>query len=281
LVALLVHCPRGNEYIIGDRAHAFLLEAGGATTLGSIVPRALANQPDGTINLDEVEMAIRPDNVHFPRTRLICLENSHNRCGGAVLTPEYISSISQLADRRGLAVHLDGARIFNAAMALRVDVKQLTRDVDSVMFCLSKGLSAPVGSILCGDGDFVGEALRIRKMVGGGMRQVGVIAAAGIVALETMVERLAEDHANARRLAGGLCDIPGFSLSLDSVQTNIVIFELTSTHVTAAELTAGLAERGVQLLPIGGSRFRAVTHRGIEARDIDTALNATREVVAK
>ena len=281
LVALLAHCQRGNEYIIGDMSHAFLLECGGATTLGSIIPRAVANQPDGTLRLDDVEMAIRPENVHFPRTRLICLENTHNRCGGAVLTPEYASSIYQLARRRGLVVHLDGARIFNAAVALDVDVKQLTKEADSVTFCLSKGLSAPVGSVLCGDSDFIAEGLRLRKMVGGGMRQVGILAAAGIVALETTVDRLAEDHANARRLAEGLSEIPGFALSLDRVQTNIVIFELTSTHLAAAELAARLSRRGVQLLAIGGNRFRAVTHRGIEAQDIDTALAATREVMAE
>ncbi len=279
LVALLTHCGRGDEFIVGDLAHTFLYEAGGSAALGGIHPRTVPNQPDGTLRLDDVEAAIRPENIHFPRTRLICLENTHNRCGGVALTPEYTRAVCELAHRHGLAVHLDGARIFNAAIALGVDVKELTKDVDSVMFCLSKGLAAPVGSVLCGSRDFIAEALRARKMVGGGMRQAGIIAAAGIVALETMVERLADDHVNARRLAEGLAETPGLSVDMDRVQTNIVIFELVSDRLTPAEFVARLAERGVKLLAIGGNRLRAVTHYGIEAQDIEIALAAVREVM--
>ncbi len=279
LVALLTHCGRGDEFILGHISHTFLYEAGGSAALGGIHPRTVPNQPDGTLNLADVEAAIRPENVHFPRSRLICLENTHNRCGGAVLTPEYTQAVCDLAHRHGLAVHLDGARVFNAAVALGIDVKELVTDVDSVQFCLSKGLSAPVGSLLCGDEDFIYEARRSRKIVGGGMRQAGVIAAAGIVALEQMVDRMAEDHANARRLAEGLAEMPELAVDLDSVQTNIVIFELVSERLTPAELAARLAERGVKLLAIEGRRLRAVTHHGIEADDIEIALAAAREVM--
>jgi threonine aldolase len=281
LVALLTHCGRGDEFIVGHIAHTFLYEAGGSAALGGIHPRTVPNQPDGTLDLADVETAIRAENVHFPRTRLICLENTHNRCGGAVLTPEYTKAACQLAQRHGLAVHLDGARIFNAAVALGVDVKELVEDVDSVQFCLSKGLSAPVGSVVCGDEEFIREARRGRKIVGGGMRQAGIIAAAGVVALEQMVDRLAEDHANARLLAEGMAEIPGLAINLDRVQTNIVIFEVASERLTPSEFAAKLGEGGVKLLPIGGHRLRAVTHYGIEADDIEVALAVVREVMER
>ena len=279
LVALLAHCGRGDEFIVGHIAHTFLYEAGGSAALGSIHHRTVLNQPDGTLDLADVEAAIRGDNVHYPRSRLICLENTHNRCGGAVLTPEYTKAVCQLAQRHGLAVHLDGARVFNAAVALGVDVKELVEDVDSVQFCLSKGLSAPVGSVVCGDEEFIHEARRSRKIVGGGMRQAGIIAAAGIVALQQMVDRLAEDHANARLLAEGLAGISGLAVNLDRVQTNIVIFEVASERLTPSEFAAKLGERGVKLSAIGGRALRAVTHYGIEADDIEVALAVVREVM--
>jgi threonine aldolase len=279
LVALLTHCGRGHEVILGDLSHTFLYEAGGSSALGGIHPRTVPNQPDGTLDLDDIEAAIRGENPHYPRTRLICLENTHNRCGGAVLRPEYMAAVRRIADRHGVAVHLDGARIFNAAVALGLPASELTKDVDSVTFCLSKGLSAPVGSVLCGSADFTYEARRARKIVGGGMRQAGIIAAAGIVALEEMVDRLAEDHANAKRLARGLADMPGIAIDPDSVQTDIVIFELARDDMTPAELADGLREQGVLLSPIGGRRLRAVTHYGIEVTDIDAALRAFRDVL--
>jgi len=279
LVALLTHCGRGHEVILGDLSHTFLYEAGGSSALGGIHPRTVPNQPDGTLDLDDIEAAIRGENPHYPRTRLICLENTHNRCGGAVLRPEYMAAVRRIADRHGVAVHLDGARIFNAAVALGLPASELTKDVDSVTFCLSKGLSAPVGSVLCGSADFIYEARRARKIVGGGMRQAGIIAAAGIVALEEMVDQLAEDHANAKRLAQGLADMPGIAIDPDSVQTDIVIFELARDDMTPAELADGLREQGILLSPIGGRRLRAVTHYGIEVTDIDAALRAFRDVL--
>jgi threonine aldolase len=279
LTALLTHAQRGHEILVGDRAHSFLYEAGSSAALGSLHPRTLPNQPDGTIRLDQLEAAIRPDDPHYPRTRLICLENTHNRCGGTVLTPEYTDAVGELARRHGLAVHLDGARLFNAAVALGVDAPVLTRSVDSVQFCLSKGLSAPVGSLLCGPRAFIAEARRWRKAVGGGMRQAGILAAAGIVALTEMVERLADDHANARRLAEGLAAIPGFALQPEVVRTNIVYWEVARAAIMPAEVARRLGEHGVLVLAVGARAMRAVTHYGIEAEDIERALSAAQAVM--
>ena len=279
LVCLLTHCGRGDEFILGHIAHTFLYEAGGSAALGGLHPHTISNQPDGTLDLGDVEAAIRGDNIHFPHTRLICLENTHNRCGGAALSVEYTHSLCELAHSRHIAVHLDGARIFNAAIALGVDVEELTRNVDSVAFCLSKGLSCPVGSLVCGSADFVAEARRNRKMVGGGMRQAGIIAAAGVVALEEMIDRLAEDHANARRLAEGLAEIAGLSIDLERVQTNIVYFDLLDGGLEPDQFLARLGQGGVKVSSTGPRRFRAVAHYGIEAEDIEKALAVVRRVV--
>ena len=279
LVALLTHCGRGDEIIVGDRAHIFLYEAGGASALGSIHSRQVPNRPDGTLDLGQVEDAVRGDNPHFPRSRLLCLENTHNRCGGACLAPDYMGQARRLADKHGLQIHLDGARVFNAAVALGVDVRELVRHADSVGFCLSKGLSAPVGSVLCGSSDFIRRARRNRKVVGGGMRQAGIIAAAGVVALEQMVDRLADDHANARRLAAGLAAIPGIGLDPARVQSNIVIFDLLDGAPEPAEFSRQLAGRGVKMSLVGGRQVRAVTHHGIEAAHIEQALAAVAQAM--
>jgi threonine aldolase len=279
LVCILTHCARGEEVILGDRSHTFLYESGGMSALGGIHPRTISNQPDGTMRLEDIRAAIRGPNVHFPRTRLICLENTHNRCNGSALTCEYVDSVAELAKEHGLSVHLDGARIFNAAVALGLDAKELTRSVDSVSFCLSKGLSAPVGSVVCGSSEFIAEARRTRKVLGGGMRQSGVIAAAGITALEEMVDRLAEDHENARRLAEGIAAIRGLSIDPATVQTDIVYFELAGNRLTADELVPKLGKKGIKILCVGPSRFRAVTHYGISAEDIDLTVKALGEVM--
>jgi len=279
LVCALTHCARGEEAILGDRSHMFINEAGGMSALGGIHPHIIPNQPDGTMRLQSIEDAIRGDNLHYPRTRLICLENTHNRCNGSPLTPEYTGSVVALARHRGLSTHLDGARIFNAAIALGVDVKELTRGVDSVIFCLSKGLAAPVGSMVCGSCAFIAEARRNRKILGGGMRQAGVIAAAGIVALEQMVDRLAEDHANACRLAAGIAEIPGLSIDLTRAQTNIIYFDLDSDRLAAGEFLSRMEQKGIKLLPTGGSSFRMVTHHEIRSENIDTALAALGSVM--
>jgi len=281
LVSLLTHCGRGDEVIMGDKAHSFLYEAQGASVLGGIAVRTVPNLPNGMLDPADVEAAIREDNVHFPRTRLICLENTHNRCGGAVLTPAQMATIREIARRHGLAVHLDGARIFNAAVALGIEAKEIAAQADSVQFCFSKGLSAPVGSAICGSAEFIKAARRNRKIVGGGMRQAGVIAAAAIVALEQMVERLAEDHENARILAEGLAEIPGFEVDLSTVQTNIIIFGLTDTRVSAKDVVRALAAEGVKIGVIDARHFRAVTHYGITREDIDVALMVARKVMSR
>ena len=281
LVALLTHCARGDEVIVGDKAHTFVNEVGGMAALGGIQPRTLTNQPDGTLALDDLRAAIRGDNVHWPRTRLIALENTHNACNGSPLAPAYLWSVYELARARGIQVHIDGARIFNAAIALGVPVTELTRHADTVSFCLSKGLSAPVGSLLCGPRDFIAEARRNRKMVGGGMRQAGVLAAAGIVALETMIDRLADDHANARYFAESIADIPGIALDPARVKTNIVFFDLEPGAPNAAQAEERLARAGVLIGPAGERRMRAVTHYGIERQDVDTAIGAIKSTVSR
>jgi len=271
LVALLTHCGRGDEVILGDRSHTLRFEQGGMAALGGITPWPIPNQPDGTLRLEDVAGAIRTDNAHFPRTRLVCLENTHNLCNGTPLTAEYTARVARLAHGRGLRVHLDGARIFNAAAALGTDARELVREVDSVMFCLSKGLCAPVGSLLCGDADFIAEARRARKVVGGGMRQAGILAAAGLVALEQMTERLAEDHARAKRLAEGLARIPGIAAT--QPQTNILYFQLTEEATkTQDEVVKGLAERGILLLGRLEGRFRAVIHYWIDDEDVERTI---------
>lgn len=281
LVCLLTHCGRGDEVILGDQAHIYIYEQGGSAALGGIHPRPLPNRPDGTLDLAQIEATIRSEDVHAPRTRLICLENTHNRCSGAVLSAGYTNAAAALAHGRGLKLHLDGARLFNAATALGVEARELAANCDSVSICLSKGLAAPVGSVVVGRRDFIREARRARKVLGGGMRQAGVIAAAGIVALTEMVERLADDHANARRLAEGLAGLPGIRLDPASVQTNIVIFELEHPQLSPQELAQRLAEQGVWLLAIGGKRLRAVTNYHVTAGDVERALQAFAAILAR
>jgi len=281
LICSLTHCARAEEVILGDQSHMFYYEAGGMAALGGIHPHIVNNQPDGKLLLSDIESAIRSDDVHFPRTRLICLENTQNRCGGAVLEPEYTDSVAALARSHGLLLHLDGARIFNAAIALGIDVKELTQSVDSVMFCLSKGLSAPVGSLVCGSVEFIAQARRTRKILGGAMRQAGVIAAAGIVALQEMVERMAEDHINAKKLAEGISQIDGLSIEPGKVKTNIIYFDLTDSSMTNEQFIKGLEKKGVRLLGLGPAHFRMVTHYGINSQDIDSTLMALAEVMKK
>ena len=272
LVSVLAHCERGTEVILGDKAHTYMYEAGGIAAFGGVHPRTLKNHDDGTIDLDEIKGAIRPDNVHFPKTKLIGLENSHNVCYGAPLSKDYIDTISCVAREHKLPIHIDGARIFNAAVALGTTVKLLTENVDSVSFCMSKGLSCPVGSVICGPSDFIVKARRLRKGLGGGMRQAGIIAAAGMVALDEMVERLKDDHANARRLAEGISDIDGLSVDLDYVKTNIVYAVLTDNSKTLEEVVSAMGDVGVKFFAVGPARFRMVTNRSVDCDGIEKAL---------
>jgi len=271
LIAVLTYTNHGDEIIVGDESHIFWYEVGGAAALGGVTMRTLPNDSCGRLNLNDINRAIRDKDIHYPETTLLCLENTHNRCGGAVLTTDYTNEACNLAHRCGLKVHLDGARIFNAAIALGVQACALTENVDSVSLCLSKGLSAPVGSLLCSSKDSIERARKFRKMLGGGMRQAGIIASAGIVALETMVNRLGEDHANARRLAQGLADIKGVTLAQDKIPTNIVMFEL-SPELSAREFIEGLEKAGVKVGFRNGRPFRAVTHCMVSSADIDEAL---------
>jgi threonine aldolase len=279
LVSLLAHCGRGEEIILGSLSHTFFFEQGGSSAVGGIHPRTIANQPDGTLLLPEIEAAIRADNVHFPQTRLIVLENTHNLCSGYPLDIDYMQAVGNIARRHDLKIHVDGARFFNAAVALGVQPDKLAAEADSVSFCLSKGLAAPVGSVVCGSLDFIARARRARKVVGGGMRQAGVLAAAGIVALTEMVDRLADDHANARKLAEGLAEMPGLSIDLSQIKSNIVFFELTRDDMTAEQLVIGLDDEGARMLPVGVGRIRAVTHYHITSDDIDYVLGVVKKVL--
>jgi threonine aldolase len=271
LIAVLTHTNHGDEIIVGDEAHILWYEVGGAAALGGVTLRTVPNDRCGRLDIDDIDRAIRANDIHYPETRLLCLENTHNRCGGAVLTTDYTNEVCNLVHTRGLKVHLDGARIFNAAIALGVPAHALVQNSDSVSLCLSKGLSAPVGSLLCGSKNFIERARKFRKMLGGGMRQAGIIAAAGIVALETMVDRLAEDHSNARRLAEGLASIKGITLAQNDIPTNIVMFNL-SPELSVAEFVEGLERAGVKVGLRDGRPFRAVTHRMVSSSDIDEAL---------
>lgn len=280
LIAVLAHCQRGDEVILGTKAHTFLFEAGGISALGGVHSAQVPNQPDGTLALEDIRLAIRPDDAHHPITRLVTLENTHNRCGGVALSVEYTRAAGELAHEHGLQVHLDGARIFNAAAALGVSARDLCEPVDSVTFCLSKALCAPVGSVLCGSREFIHRAHRMRKQLGGGMRQAGVLAAAGIVALEQMTDRLAEDHVRARCLAEGLAEIPGVQLAAGSPHTNMIFLSLDETIPSSTkDVAERLAEMGVLVGVVGSRSYRLVTHYWIDDAAVDRAIAAFRTVL--
>jgi threonine aldolase len=282
LAGILAHCQRGDEVIIGNKNHSFLFEAGGMSALGGIHSYQVPNQADGSLLGEDVEAAIRPDDAHDPVTRLVCLENTHNRCGGTVQNVAYTRDICKLAHARGLSVHLDGARLFNAAAALQVEAKELAQPVDSVTFCLSKGLCAPVGSLLCGSREFIRRAHRARKMLGGGMRQAGVLAAAGLVALDKMVSRLGEDHERARKLAQGLRSIPALRLDPGTPATNMVFFDLgPEVRQSAEELESRLRGRGILIAASGTRRFRFVTHYWIDDKAVEKTVAAMAEALSQ
>lgn len=271
LVALMAHCQRGDEYIVGQDAHTYRYEGGGAAVLGSIQPQPIENAADGTLPLDKVRAAIKPDDVHFARTRLIALENT---IGGKVIAETYLAEVRALAEERDLNVHLDGARVFNAAVKTGRDVREITRHVDSVSVCLSKGLGTPAGSVLCGSRDLVRSAHRWRKMLGGGMRQAGILAAAGIHALDHHIERLAEDHQNAARLARALAELP--ALKTNAPDTNILFVEMPKSECAA--FAAHLAAAGIVALV--APRTRLVTHLDVSAADVERVIAAFRTFFA-
>lgn len=282
LAAILTHCGRGDEVILGDRAHTVLFEAGGVSALGGVHSRQIPNQLDGSLDLQDILHAIRSDDIHCPPTRLISLENTHNRCGGSALSAGYTRSVGELAYEHGIKLHIDGARLFNAAAAQGLRAAELAAPADSVCICLSKGLCAPVGSVLCGNADFIQRARRIRKQLGGGMRQAGVLAAAGIVALETMVDRLAEDHQRARLLAQGLELIDGLVLDPGTPHTNMVFCKLSdSIPFDAEETAARLAARGVKVSVVSTRGFRLVLHYWIDDASVAKTIQSYREVLAR
>ena len=280
LAAVLTHCERGTEIILGNKAHIFLNEAGGAAALGGIHSHTIPNQKDGTLKLEDIKKAIRWDDIHHPRTRLICLENTHNMCGGVALGVDYTKSVGELAREHQLKLHLDGARIFNAAAALDVDPAALVEPVDSIMFCLSKGLGAPVGSMLCGDEEFIHRARRIRKILGGGMRQAGLVAAAGSYALKHHLLLLKEDQRRARDLALGLVDIEGINLMDEVPPSNMVYINLEPEFpFDAQQLKVKLKEKGILGGIEGERQIRLVTHLWISDEDIKNVILGFKEII--
>jgi threonine aldolase len=280
LVSVVAHTRSGQEVVLDLDSHIYNYEVAGAATIGHVQMRPVQTER-GFVTPEQVRAAIRPSNIHLPETGLVCIENTHNRHGGTCCTPEEIAAVAAAAHEARVPVHLDGARLFNAAIALERPAADFARPVDSVTFCLSKGLGAPVGSVICGSAEFIQRARRVRKMLGGGMRQAGIIAAAGIVALERMVDRLAEDHANARRLAEGLATLPGIRVDLATVQTNIVILRVDRGPAATEDLVRGCAARKVKVHAMGPSAIRCVTHKDVDADDITRALDAFRELTSR
>jgi len=281
LLALLTHCQRGDEIIVGNQSHVYLNEAGGMSALGGIQPCPIPNRKDGTLALDDILASIRDEDVHHPITRLICLENTQNICGGVPLTAEYTRQVGEIARDRNLSLHIDGARIFNAAVAQNVSVKELVEPADSVMFCLSKGLASPIGSMLVGTEKFVARARHIRKMLGGGMRQVGIIAAAGIISLEKMVDRLAEDHVRACKLADGLRRINGIDVDDGAPHTNMIYLNLSdAAKIDMEHLGKAMKTSGILLDIYHPRRLRLVTHYWIDDEAVEKSVVAFRKAMS-
>jgi len=279
LLALLVHCQRGDEVIVGNKSHIYLNEAGGMSALGGIYPHAVPNQMDGTLALDNIRSAIQTEDVHHTITRMICIENTQNVCGGIPLTPEYTAQVGKLAKDNGLLFHIDGARIFNAATALGVDVRDLTFPADSIMFCLSKGLASPVGSMLVGTKKFIARARHLRKMLGGGMRQVGVLASAGLISLERLTGRLADDHVRAKKLFDGLKQVKGLIME-PAPLSNMVYFHIhDDIGLTDVQIVEEIKKRGVLVDWADARRFRLVTHYWIDDAGVEKAINEISDVL--
>ncbi len=280
LLALLVHCQRGDEVIVGNLSHIYLNEAAGMSAVGGIQPCPVPNQKDGTLSLEDIRASIRTEDVHHPITRLICLENTQNVCGGIPLTPAYTRQVSEIAREHGLSLHIDGARIFNSAVAQNVSVQELAGPADSVMFCLSKGLASPIGSMLVGSHRFVARARHLRKMLGGGMRQVGIIAAAGMISLEKMVNRLADDHVRARKLADGLRAVHGITVDEGSPYSNMVYMNLSDDmNIDSRQVCEKAQEMGILLDAEDPRRFRLVTHYWIDDRAVEKTISAFQEIL--
>ncbi|KAI4370240.1 hypothetical protein MLD38_018610 [Melastoma candidum] len=284
LISVLVHCEtRGSEVILGDNSHIHLCESGGISTIGAVHPRTVRNNPDGTMDIGLIEAAIRDPQreLIYPTTRLICLENTHGNCGGRCQSIEYTDKVGDLAKKHGLKLHIDGARIFNAATALKVPVDRLVWAADSVSVCLSKGIGAPVGSVIVGSKDFISKARRLRKTLGGGMRQVGILCAAALVAVQENVPKLEEDHRNAKALAAGLNRIKGLKVYVESVETNIIFMDLLEeSQLTARELSEKLGQKGILLIAGSSTRIRLVVHHQVTTPDIQYAISCFKGALA-
>ena len=282
LIAVLVQCGRGDEIILGDRAHTFLYEGGGVSALGGVHPHIVPNQPDGTIKLEDLASALRPDNPHQPPSRLVLLENTHNRCGGAPISAAYTAKVGDFCREHQLGLHIDGARIFDAEVALGTAAAELAAPADSITFCLSKGLCAPVGSVLCASKPLIKQAIRLRKMLGGGMRQAGILAAAGIVALESMVDRLAEDHARARSLAAGLAELPGLVVENNPPPAAMVYLRFSEqAPLDAVGFQKAMAQEGITLSTLSQNRMRLVLHYWVDDAALQRVLTASKIIFDK
>lgn len=277
-ICVMTHTQPGDEVILEEKSHIITYEVGGIGRLAGVQAKLIAGK-HGIMDPADIEAAIRDEDIHLPKTSLICLENTHNRAGGTVIPLDILKSTYEIAKRHDIPVHMDGARIFNAATYLNIPVKEIAKHADSVMFCLSKGLCAPVGSVIVGTSDFIARARKFRKMLGGGMRQAGFLAAAGIVALEKMTSRLAEDHENARFLAQGLSEIPGITIDMDTVQTNIVICDISGLKMTAGEFASKLYEKGIRVNGGSSPIVRFVTHYWIKREDVEATIEAVKSLL--
>jgi threonine aldolase len=277
LISLMSNTKRGELVILEAEAHIYWYEVGGISLIAGLLPWPVKSR-FGALDPEDVEAAIRPRNIHFPEPSLICLENTHNRHGGTIITPDQIKAISEVAQAHDLKLYMDGARIFNAAVALKIDVKEFTKHVDNLMFCLSKSLCCPIGSLLVGTREFVERSRKLRKVLGGGMRQAGIIAAPGIVALERMIDRLEEDHRNARRLAEGLAKIKRIQIDLSCVQTNMVCFDISGWEIADDLFLSKLKQKGIFALTLAENKVRMVTHRGIEKEHVEKTIAAIESI---
>jgi threonine aldolase len=277
LVSSMSNAQRGELVILESESHMNWYEVGGISSIAGLMPWPLKSQY-GALDPRDVEAAIRPENIHFPDPALVCVENTHNRHGGTVTTPAQLESIREVADSHGLRLYMDGARIFNAAIALKVDVKELTKHVDNLMFCLSKGLCCPVGSVIVGSREFIRKARKVRKVLGGGMRQAGIIAAAGIVALEKMIDRLEDDHTNAKRLAEGISKVEGIKVDLARAQTNMVFLDTSDLKTADEAIASKLRAEGILASTLSKNRFRLVTHLGIEKEHVEKTIEVFAQI---
>ena len=280
LISCLIHAPRGTEAILGHKSHIFLYESGGISAYGGIHSHQLKNNYNGTIDINMIKDAIRINDVHFPSTSLICLENTHNKCYGYPLEVDYINSVCDVAHENNVKVHMDGARLFNASVALDVPPDIITKNVDSVTFCLSKGLASPIGSVICGSVDFISEARRVRKSIGGGMRQTGVISAPGIVSLNNMVSRLKDDHRHAMQLANGIQKFPGIELNTDNVPTNLIFFNFNHPKMSSADLVDAMQSEGILFSDYNGKHCRLVTHHGVLDEDVEKVIDVFNKLLS-